>query len=79
MCGIVGVYQASANATRWSLEDVRAMADAIVHRGPDDDGFLEHGPLTFGMRRLSIIDLDGGQQPIANEDSTVFVINNGEI
>ncbi|MEO1201369.1 MAG: asparagine synthase (glutamine-hydrolyzing) [Pseudomonadota bacterium] len=78
MCGIVGVYQGNSGP-KYSLADVRAMADAMVHRGPDDDGFLEHGPLVFGMRRLSIIDLDGGQQPIANADSTVFVINNGEI
>ncbi len=79
MCGIVGVFQTPGRANRYSLEDVRAMAEVIAHRGPDDDGFLEYGPLTFGMRRLSIIDLEGGQQPIANEDSTVFVINNGEI
>ena len=79
MCGIVGVYHAHGQAARYCLEDVRRMADAMVHRGPDDDGFYEHGPLKFGMRRLSIIDLGGGRQPIANEDSTVFVINNGEI
>ena len=79
MCGIVGIYQAPGRTGRYTLDDVRRMADAMVHRGPDDDGFYEHGPLIFGMRRLSIIDLGGGRQPIANEDSTVFVINNGEI
>ena len=79
MCGIVCLSQATGRAHRFSLDDVKKMADAMVHRGPDDDGFLEHGPLKFGMRRLSIIDLSGGKQPIANEDSTVFVINNGEI
>lgn len=79
MCGIIGVYETSGSAQRYCLDDVRAMADTIVHRGPDDHGFLQHESLIFGMRRLSIIDLNGGQQPIANEDSTVFVINNGEI
>lgn len=78
MCGIVGVYQGNGRSG-YTLGDVRAMADAMIHRGPDDDGFLEQGPLIFGMRRLSIIDLGGGQQPIANEDASVFVINNGEI
>jgi len=79
MCGIVGVYQKAGRTDSYSLDHVRAMADAMIHRGPDDDGFYEHGPLKFGMRRLSIIDLEGGQQPVANEDATIFVVNNGEI
>lgn len=79
MCGIVGVYRANGADVRYDIDDVRRMAGAMVHRGPDDDGFFEHGPLTFGMRRLSIIDLEGGKQPIPNEDSSLFVINNGEI
>ena len=78
MCGIVGIYQATGR-DRYGLDDVRAMADAMVHRGPDDDGFVEHGPMKVGMRRLSIIDLAGGQQPIPNADSSVFAFNNGEI
>ena len=55
------------------------MADTIVHRGPDDEGLFDAGNVVLGMRRLSIIDLEGGQQPIANEDRTVWVVSNGEI
>jgi asparagine synthase (glutamine-hydrolysing) len=55
------------------------MTSAITHRGPDDHGFHADGELALGMRRLSIIDLAGGAQPIANEDRTVWVISNGEI
>ncbi len=55
------------------------MLDRIRHRGPDDEGIYQSGPLTFGMRRLSIIDLEGGHQPIANEDRSVWVVCNGEI
>jgi asparagine synthase (glutamine-hydrolysing) len=55
------------------------MADAIVHRGPDDDGFHAGDGAIIGMRRLSIIDLSGGHQPIANEDETLWLVCNGEI
>jgi asparagine synthase (glutamine-hydrolysing) len=59
--------------------DVRAMTDVIRHRGPDDEGIYTDGPCGIGMRRLSIIDLSTGHQPISNEDSTVWVVFNGEI
>lgn len=55
------------------------MTTALCHRGPDDEGFLTSGPVGLGMRRLSIIDLAGGQQPISNEDGSVSVVLNGEI
>jgi len=55
------------------------MAQATVHRGPDDEGTDVDGPLLMGMRRLSIIDVDGGRQPIANEDGSLRVVCNGEI
>jgi asparagine synthase (glutamine-hydrolysing) len=55
------------------------MADAMVHRGPDDDGYYVSGPVGFGFRRLSIIDLATGHQPISNEDGTVWIVFNGEI
>ena len=58
---------------------VKAMADAIEHRGPDDEGYHFSGPVGLGFRRLSIIDLSTGHQPIANEDGTVWVVFNGEI
>src|ERR1039458_5437521 len=60
-------------------EQVRRMTDTIVHRGPDDEGIHVQGSVGLGMRRLSIIDLSGGRQPIYNEDGTVVVVFNGEI
>lgn len=62
-----------------TLQVVRRMAGAIVHRGPDDEGFHAGGRAVLGMRRLSIIDLAGGHQPIANEDQSLWVVCNGEI
>jgi asparagine synthase (glutamine-hydrolysing) len=58
---------------------IQSMADQIRHRGPDDDGYYVAGPVGLGFRRLSIIDLNTGHQPISNEDGTVWVIFNGEI
>ena len=55
------------------------MASAISHRGPDDDGYFVRGPIGLGFRRLSIIDLAGGHQPMSDVDQTVWVIFNGEI
>lgn len=75
MCGIVG----TAGPAPVVEDDVRRMCDAIVHRGPDDWGAFVEGGVGLGMRRLSIIDLAGGHQPIANEDGTVVVVLNGEI
>jgi asparagine synthase (glutamine-hydrolysing) len=78
MCGIAGMVH-SDPAHPVSYETVQRMCDRIVHRGPDDYGSYVEGPVGIGMRRLSIIDLDGGKQPIPNEDRTVWVILNGEI
>ncbi|ALA59789.1 asparagine synthase (glutamine-hydrolyzing) [Nitrospira moscoviensis] len=78
MCGIVGLY-------RWAEDPevvrthVRTMCRAIVHRGPDDEGLFAQESIGLGMRRLSIIDVGGGHQPIDNEDGTVTVVFNGEI
>ena len=55
------------------------MASSIVHRGPDDEGYLFAGPLGLGFRRLSIIDLAGGHQPMSDAEETVWVVFNGEI
>lgn len=68
-----------AGARQTTLEAVRRMAGAIVHRGPDDEGVYAGERAVIGMRRLSIIDLSGGHQPIANEDETLWVVCNGEI
>ncbi len=77
MCGIAGAI--SYGAERISFEDLRSMCAAMAHRGPDDEGFrLEHG-VGLGMRRLKVIDLETGQQPIANEDGSVWAVLNGEI
>jgi asparagine synthase (glutamine-hydrolysing) len=78
MCGIYGVYYADRD--RPVREDtLRAMGEAIRHRGPDESGLLSDGAFGFGMQRLSIIDLKTGQQPIGNEDGSVQVVFNGEI
>jgi len=77
MCGIVGIAQGPGAAV--AVGDVRRMADAIRHRGPDDEGFHVSEGVVLGMRRLSIIDLAGGHQPIPNEDESVWVVCNGEI
>jgi asparagine synthase (glutamine-hydrolysing) len=58
---------------------VKAMADTILHRGPDDEGYYVSGPIGLGFRRLSIIDLSTGHQPLSNEDGTVQIVFNGEI
>src|SRR6266542_4240883 len=78
MCGIFGiVFHHSMDIPDSALLD--RMAQVQIHRGPDDYGFYRHHGIAMGMRRLSIIDLEGGHQPIANEDKTVWVVCNGEI
>jgi len=76
MCGIAGYVSRSGNA---DLARVQAMCDQIRHRGPDDEGFYVEAACAIGMRRLSIIDLATGHQPISNEDGSVWVVFNGEI
>jgi asparagine synthase (glutamine-hydrolysing) len=78
MCGICGQYNFGdlAPVQRRSIE---AMTRTLTHRGPDDEGYYIAGPLGFGFRRLSIIDLAGGHQPMSDEEETVWVIFNGEI
>jgi asparagine synthase (glutamine-hydrolysing) len=79
MCGICGIYSYAEGRPAPGRPLVEAMAASLRHRGPDDEGFLFDGPLAFGFRRLSIIDLATGHQPIPNEDETRWVILNGEI
>src|SRR5436309_1980603 len=78
MCGICGQYN-FGNGAPVLREHVEAMTGTIRHRGPDDDGYLFDGSLGLGFRRLSIIDLAGGHQPMADAEETVWVIFNGEI
>ena len=75
MCGIVGFVGARADMQ----EILQGMMDAIAHRGPDGQGQFIEGPAALGQRRLSIIDLEGGKQPMFNEDQNLAVIFNGEI
>lgn len=76
MCGIAGFYLRNRTA---DISDIRAMCHAIEHRGPDDEGVRVEGGCAIGMRRLSIIDLNTGHQPISNEDGTIWIVFNGEI
>ena len=78
MCGICGKLN-------FDLEKpisnglLKRMADTISHRGPDDEGYYLSGPIGLGFRRLSIIDLATGHQPLSNEDGTIWIVFNGEI
>jgi asparagine synthase (glutamine-hydrolysing) len=76
MCGIAGQFLRDRDV---DLANIRAMCGEIRHRGPDDEGYHIEGPCGIGMRRLSIIDLKNGRQPIANEDETIWATLNGEI
>jgi asparagine synthase (glutamine-hydrolysing) len=77
MCGIAGVYRFDGG--RVERGPLEAMTARMLHRGPDDEGFYRADAVGLGMRRLSIIDLTGGHQPLGNEDGTVWVVMNGEI
>jgi asparagine synthase (glutamine-hydrolysing) len=78
MCGIAGIVDLSGSRTI-DPAIVRRMADAIVHRGPDDDGYFFRPGLAMANRRLSIIGLADGRQPMHNEDRSVSVVFNGEL
>ncbi len=78
MCGICGQYN-FADDKPVQLDDIKRMAGSLVHRGPDDEGFFLAGPLGFGFRRLSIIDLGGGHQPMSDQQESIWVVFNGEI
>jgi len=70
MCGIAGVY---------GRGDIRAMTRRLTHRGPDDEGFFEQGPIQLGARRLAVIDVAGGHQPLATADGSHWITYNGEV
>jgi asparagine synthase (glutamine-hydrolysing) len=73
MCGICGFTGKKNEAV------LRRMAESIIHRGPDEDGFYSDGEINLGIRRLSIIDVETGHQPVHNEDQTIWTVFNGEI
>src|SRR5437773_10016515 len=78
MCGIVGIVKLNQRDT---VDEARLkrMRDVLRHRGPDGEGLWIEGPVGLGMRRLAIVDVTGGHQPMANEDATVWIVYNGEI
>src|ERR1700752_3296351 len=78
MCGICGQFN-FANSVPVQRRKLEAMPRSIVHPCPDDEGYLVDGPLGFGFRRLSIIDLSGGHQPMSDQEESVWVVFNGEI
>jgi len=77
MCGIAGIYRFDKRPI--SESDIKKMTNRMVHRGPDDDGIFVEDVLGIGMRRLSIIDVDGGHQPLTNEQGNLHLVMNGEI
>src|SRR5699024_10722692 len=78
MCGITGFAEKHHEAAR-ARDIVRAMADLIVYRGPDGEGYVVDDQVALGHRRLSIIDLEGGLQPMLTEVGSLVVVFNGEI
>jgi asparagine synthase (glutamine-hydrolysing) len=78
MCGICGIFETSGEAVI-QRDTLKAMANTLRHRGPDDEGFYSCGGVGLAHRRLSIIDLEGGHQPLSNEDDTIWIVFNGEI
>jgi len=78
MCGIAGILEFGRD-NRANAAALREMCRVISHRGPDDEGFYTDGPAAIGMRRLSIVDVAGGHQPLCNEDGSLYIVFNGEI
>jgi asparagine synthase (glutamine-hydrolysing) len=78
MCGICGQFN-FGNHAPVRRADLEAMTKSIIHRGPDDEGYFIAGSLGFGFRRLSIIDLSGGHQPMSDQEESVWLVFNGEI
>src|ERR1044072_2843249 len=78
MCGICGIFETGGEKIV-QQSTLKSMADTIRHRGPDDDGFYVCGGIGLAHRRLSIIDLAGGHQPLANEDESIWIVFNGEV
>src|SRR5437016_3122270 len=77
MCGIAGVLKLDGSPADATV--LRPLCRALAHRGPDAESFWSDGPVAFGHRRLSILDLETGSQPLSNEDGTVTITFNGEI
>ena len=78
MCGIVGIA-ALRDAQPPNYHQVHGMCSVLEHRGPDDQGIDIRAGVALGNRRLAVIDIDGGRQPLSNESGTIRVVQNGEI
>jgi len=78
MCGICGTIYKNSTQNVFP-EQMKRMNDTLIHRGPDDEGYFIEGNVGLGQRRLSIIDVASGHQPIFNEDKSVAIVFNGEI
>ena len=78
MCGICGIYNYNKDAPI-SEQTLDGMTRTLIHRGPDDSGIHMDNYVGLGHRRLSIIDIQGGKQPMSNEDNTIWITYNGEI
>src|SRR5438445_9531794 len=78
MCGIAGIVTLGGGR-RVTRAAVERMVEKLIHRGPDEDGYVVLGGAGLGVRRLAVIDLKTGSQPVANEDESVWVVLNGEI
>src|ERR1039457_4337669 len=78
MCGIAGIFEFGRDM-RANAAALREMCPHNTHRGPDDEGCYTDGAAGLGMRRLSIVDVAGGHQPLSNEDGTLWIVFNGEI
>src|SRR3954470_12280653 len=78
MCGIAGFFGFDLSGDR-ACATLRSMCDAIQHRGPDDEGYFADAGVGLGMRRLSIVDIEGGHQPMSAEDGRYHLVFNGEI
>ena len=79
MCGINGIALSDRSQSRLNRSDLERMRDTLVHRGPDDHGLFVAGNIGLGHRRLSIVDVAAGKQPMSNEDDTIHIVFNGEI
>ncbi|MFA4989403.1 MAG: asparagine synthase (glutamine-hydrolyzing) [Candidatus Omnitrophota bacterium] len=79
MCGITGFASAKINSPQLKSEILSGMLKSIRHRGPDDEGAMLEGAIALAAARLSIIDIDGGRQPIHNENKTIWIVFNGEV
>ena len=78
MCGICGIYNFNSDQPV-NKEFLQRMTSVLRHRGPDDEGFYIRNNIGIGVRRLEVIDLETGHQPIHNEDKTIWIVSNGEI